>query len=166
MSKAAGERTREIVELVARVEAIPDQETRQSAQSLMSAILELHGAGLERMVEIVLDSGDAGKAAVRRLAGDSLVSSLLVLHDLHPDDIETRVRRALTRMSGSAELVGIFEGTVRIRLTGSACGLKNSVEAALREAAPDAMEFLFEEVAVPASDFVPVESLSIPVAAL
>jgi hypothetical protein len=164
MSKAPEERTREIVDLVARVDGISDPEFRGAARSLMTAILELHGAGLERMVEIVLDSGEAGKAAVRRFAGDNLVSSLLVLHDLHPDNIETRVHRALTKLPFHAELVGIFEGAVRVRLTGSGCG-KASLETALREAAPDATDILIEEVALPPG-FVPLEALSIPLAAV
>lgn len=165
MHSAAEARVAEIGELVARVEAIADPEARLAALSLMEAILALHGTGFERMIEIVLDSGESGKAAVRRFTGDSLVSSLLVLHDLHPDDIETRAVRALSRMSGSAEVLGVFGGVVRIRLNTAACGLRESVEAALHEAIPDATELVIEE-AEPVADFVPVESLGAPTVAL
>ncbi|HEX4135315.1 MAG TPA: hypothetical protein VHY84_11945 [Bryobacteraceae bacterium] len=158
MADASKERVQRIDQLVEQVDAIPDPESRASAHALMEAILELHGAGLDRMLEIVLDSGESGKAALRRFAGDELIASLLVLHDLHPDDIETRVQRALAKMSGNAELIGVFEGVVRIRLANSHCGLKESVEAALREAVPDAAEFVIEE-ALPTAGFVPVESL-------
>jgi Fe-S cluster biogenesis protein NfuA len=158
MAEAAEERVHRIEQLVEQVDAIPDPKSRASAHALMEAILELHGAGLDRMVEIVLDSGESGKAALRRFAGDDLIASLLVLHDLHPDDIETRVHRALAKMSGNAELVGVFEGVVRIRLTSSHCGLKETVEAALREAVPDAAEIVVEE-ALPTAGFVPIESL-------
>jgi hypothetical protein len=146
------------------MEAISDSESRQAAKALMESILELHGAGLERVIEMVLDSGDAGKAAIRRFTGDSLVSSLLALHGLHPDSLEARAGRALGRMSGSAELVSTFEEVVVVRLNGTACGLRDSVEAALREAVPDAREIVIQEApAIPA--FVPVESLTAPVAA-
>jgi hypothetical protein len=112
------------------------------------------------MMDIVFDAGDSGKAAIRKFAGDGLVASLLVLHGLHPDDLETRVVHALAKAHGSAELVGIFEGVVRVRLTGSGCGLKESVQAALWDAAPDAAEILIEERA-PADGFVPLASLGV-----
>jgi hypothetical protein len=162
MRSAAEERVAQIGGLVARMEAIPDADSRAAAHALMEAILELHGAGLERMLDMVLDSGEAGKAAVRRFAGDSLVSGLLALHDLHPDSTEARAERAIAKMSGSAELVSVFDGVVRVRLTGSACGLRESVEAALQEAVPDAKEIAIEEAAAPG--FVPVASLTTPAA--
>ena len=81
----------------------------------MESILELHGAGMERMMELVAESGQAGDAAIRRFANDILVASLLVLHDLHPDDMETRVRQVLSKQSLHAELAGIFDGVVRVR---------------------------------------------------
>jgi hypothetical protein len=152
------DRVRRIEELVRRVELIPDADARQAALELMGAVLDLHGTGLERMMEIVHDAGESGKATIRRLAGDELVSSLLVLHGLHPDDIETRVQHALGKMHGNAVLLGVFEGSVRIRLTGSGCGLKEAVEAAVRDGVPDAAEIVIEESA-PAGGFVPLEAL-------
>jgi NifU-like domain len=158
MAQADEERVRRIEDLVRRLEEIPDPESRNTAHALMEAILELHGAGLERMMEIVFDTGDSGKAAIRRFAGDGLVASLLVLHGLHPDDMETRVQQALGKMHGNAELMGVFEGVVRVRVTGNGRGLKESVEAAVREAVPDAAEIVIEESA-PSGGFVPLSSL-------
>lgn len=160
MAKLDDERIRRIEELVRRLDDIPDKASRDSAQALMEAILELHGAGLERMMDIVFDAGDSGKAAIRKFAGDGLVASLLVLHGLHPDDLETRVVHALAKVHGSAELLGVFEGVVRVRLTGSGCGLKESVQAALWDAAPDAAEIVIEEPA-PVSGFVPLASIGV-----
>ncbi len=77
----------------------------------MASILELHGAGLERMMEITSGAGDPVKALIRRFAGDNLVASLLVLHNLHPDDLETRVQHASGKLHGSAELIGEFRGS-------------------------------------------------------
>ncbi len=157
------ERIRRIEGLVRRMEAIADVESRETARSLMEAILELHGAGLERMMEIVFESGESGKAAIRRFAGDNLVASLLVLHGLHPDDLETRVQRAIAKMKphGAAEVIGVFEGVVRVRLTGAGCGFRDAVEAAIAEAAPDAAGIAIEEAATgPSSDFVPLKSLA------
>ncbi len=158
MSKIEEDRVRRIEDLVGRLEQTPDSACRDIGHSLMEAILEFHGAGLDRILEILFDSGEAGKAAIRRLAGDDLVASLLILHDLHPDDIETRVRQALGKMHGVAEFIGVFEGIVRVRVTSSGCGLKEATEVRLREAVPDAVDIVVEEAA-PQTAFVALESL-------
>jgi Fe-S cluster biogenesis protein NfuA len=164
MAKAAEARLRRIEELVRRLNDIPNPESRDTARALMEAILELHGAGLERMMDIIFEQGETGKAAIRRFAADDLVASLLLLHDLHPDDLETRVHRALAKTHGNAELVGVFEGVVRVRLTGGGCGLRDSVEAMVRDAAPDLVELIVEEgTQVPSNDFVPLAALGLAV---
>lgn len=165
MATADEERVRRIEDLVRRMEQLPESDGRDIAHGLMEAVLELHGAGLERMMEIVWDGGDSGKAAVRRFANDSLVSSLLVLHNLHPDDLETRVAHVLSKLesgkgAGKAELVGGFEGNIRVRVVGG-CGWKERVEQALREAAPDAAGITVEEGVAPGG-FVSLESLGMP----
>jgi hypothetical protein len=150
---------RKIEELVLRIGEMEDPEGRETARQLMEAILELHGNGLERMMEIA--SGES-PALVRKFAGDDLVSALLVLHGLHPDDLETRVRHALGKWHGSAELLNEFEGVVRVRLSGCGCGMKEAVEAAIREAAPDAAEIVVEESFAPVG-FVPLSALGMSV---
>ena len=45
-----------------------------------------------------------GATAARRLAADPLVESLLLVHDLHPVDTGTRVRRALERVTSQARI--------------------------------------------------------------
>ena len=113
-------------------------------------------------MDIVFEQGDMGKAAIRRFAGDELVASLLLLHNLHPDDLETRVHRALAKTHGDAELLSVFEGVVRVRLLGAGCGLRDSVESLVRDAAPDLVELVMEETAQsPSNDFVPVAALGL-----
>jgi Fe-S cluster biogenesis protein NfuA len=83
---------------------------------------------------------------------DELVASLLVLHDLHPKDTETRVVEALDQVrpylgshAGGVELLGIDQGgVVHLRLEGSCDGCPSSVqtvklaiERAIEEAAPE-----------------------------
>jgi len=164
MGRVDEERVRRIEDLVRRVSEIPDPQSRDTAHALMEAILELHGAALESMLDTAFDSGESGKAMIRRFAADSLVASVLLLHDLHPDDLETRVHRALGKVHGSAELLGVFHGAVRVRITGSGCGLRESIEALIREAAPDAATVVIED-ALPSSGFVPLASLGIAVPA-
>lgn len=157
MATADEERARRIEELVRQVEQIPDPESRECARKGMEAILELHGAGLERMMELVLEGGTSGEAAVRRFTNDSLVSSLLILHDLHPDDVETRIGEALRKMHAQAELIGVFDGVARVRLSGESCGFKESVQAAIRAVAPDVTDVIIEER--PRQGFVPLAAL-------
>lgn len=157
MATADEERARRITELVRGVEEIEDRESRERALQLMEAVLELHGAGLERMIAIVVEAGESGAAVIRRFTTDDLVSNLLLLHNLHPDDPETRIREAIRRMHGKAELMGLFEGVARVRLSAEGCGLRESVIALVREAAPEIGEVIVEESQV--NGFVPLGAI-------
>ena len=138
-------------ELVARVEALlgdverlTDAGARETAMELVQALVELYGVGLERIVEHVAER-DGDGALAEALASDELVSHLLMVHDLHPQPVEHRVRAALARV-GDAQLLGVEGGVVRVRLDGGCgTGLRASVEQAVREAAPDAAEIEIEE---------------------
>jgi Fe-S cluster biogenesis protein NfuA len=137
--------------LVRKMEGLPDPEARASAVELVQALMEFHGAGLERMMEIVAESGAGASVLFDRFAGDGLVGSLLLIYGLHPLTLEERVARALERVrplldshGGSVELVGIDEGVVRLRLQGSckscpssSVTLKLAIEEAIYESAPD-----------------------------
>lgn len=142
------ERVAKVETLLAEVESLPDDTARSKAVETVQAVLELYGEGLAR---VMAHARRAGAGLTRPLADDDLVSHLLLLHDLHPDDLETRVRRALDGVrphlqsnGGNVELLGVAEGVVRLRLDGSfgdgllsAVSLKNSIEEAVHDAAPD-----------------------------
>ena len=163
-----------ISELVGELERIPEAEARTSAKALVQLLLDLHATGLERVLEIVADSGETGQRTIDDLGRDSLVSSLLVLYGLHPLGLEERVARAVDKVipqvrkaGGALELLGVESGMLRLHLTltGHSCGstgktLQKLVEDAMYEAAPDmqglSMTGLDE---VPASGFVPLEKL-------
>jgi Fe-S cluster biogenesis protein NfuA len=136
--------------------------------------MELYGAGLERITEILFKQGEAGREILDELGRDELVGNLLSANGLHPLDLEARVRRAVdelharVRSQGTVELVGIEDGVVRLRLRaiGSGCGsgvatLKSAVEEAIYEAAPDLVRLVLEglEENSAASGFVPLEKL-------
>ncbi|MGW5382151.1 NifU family protein [Nocardia sp. NPDC003963] len=118
---------------------------RERAEQLVREVVELYGAGLTRVVE-VLDA-----ETLDLLARDDLVASLLLVHGLHPHDVEARVRAALDSVrpylgshGGDVDLVGIADGVVRLELTGSCRGCPSSsvtlelaVEDAIHTAAPE-----------------------------
>ena len=140
--------TKDAIEaLVQKVQSLPDPNARQTALDLVQAVMDLHTEGLERMLEILSDL-EAGGAAIDTLAADDLVGSLLLLHDLHPLDLETRVLRALDRpefraRGANVELISAANGMVRVRIEGGSA-LRGAVEATITEAAPDASEIQIE----------------------
>jgi Fe-S cluster biogenesis protein NfuA/nitrite reductase/ring-hydroxylating ferredoxin subunit len=121
------------------------------AEELMSTVLQLYGSGLERILDGVLASGPDGPRIATKLAEDPLVSTLLLIHDLHPVALEDRVQHALDSVrpymdshGGNVELLSLDGGVARIRLRGSCsdCSassvtLELAIKQALEDAAPD-----------------------------
>lgn len=141
--------------LLDEIGAHADPAVHAATGSLVQLLMRLYGAGLEQVVTIVKLA--AGDSLVHRLAADPLVSQLLALHDLHPVDMPTRVKHAMgsaQRRLGDhgsdVELLGIqTDGAIRVRVTGSGCGVatvRDVVEKALTDAAPEAAGVVFEEV--------------------
>jgi Fe-S cluster biogenesis protein NfuA len=163
------QRMGQIEELVEEIQATADPALRDRAIKLVELLLEVHGAGLDRVMELVAATGSSGEALIRGFADDPLVSSLLLLHGLHPVDFETRVRQALDKVrpylqshKGNVELLGTDEGVIRLRLLGSCNGcpsssatLKMAIEESLAELAPDSVGLVVEGV-VPAAKAAPV----------
>ncbi len=164
-----------IEESLQAVEAIPDESMRARVLELVRHLMDLHGAGLYRMMEIASESGEAGVALIDTYSRDELVSHLLLLYGLHPSDLETRVVQALERVrpylqshGGNVDLLGIDDGSVRLRLRGSCNGcssstltLKSTIEAAIYDAAPDVNGIVVEDPAEPiATGFVPLDVLT------
>jgi Fe-S cluster biogenesis protein NfuA/nitrite reductase/ring-hydroxylating ferredoxin subunit len=147
--------------LISKIEKLPDPAVRASTIELVQAIMEFHGVGLERMMEIVSESGD-GYSIFGNFANEAAVSSLLLLYGLHPLSLEDRVRQALDKVrpyldshGGDVELLGIADGVVRLKLNGSckscpssAVTLKLAIEEAIYAAAPDVVAIEAENVAI------------------
>jgi len=163
------DRVGRIESLVQNIESNGDPATRSSARELIQCLMELHGTALERILEIVAGRGDAGLSLIDSLAGDELVSSLLVLYGLHPDDFETRVMRALDKVrpvlrerGAGVEALQVTETLVRVKITGAGSKeLETAVRSALSESAPDAAEVIVEggKGRASGSNFVPLSSL-------
>ena len=118
-------RLQRIEMLIQELEAVADPAVRASVEELLQLLLEMHGAGLERTLELIWESGELGQTLIHdQLARDEQVSSLMLLHGLHPLDLETRVRQALAKLrpalraqGSEAELLGVTaEAGVHLRL--------------------------------------------------
>jgi Fe-S cluster biogenesis protein NfuA len=157
--------TDRVEKLAAKLDLAGDPEVRAAAFELVQSVIELHGAALQRMIDKCLESTD-GERILNAALQDDLVASMFLLHSLHPDDMQTRVQRGLEAVrpylrshGGDCELVSIRDGIVRLRLHGT-CGscpsssltLKNAVEEALYDAAPDITEIVAENAVVEPSN--------------
>jgi hypothetical protein len=120
--------------LLAELRARSGPEAADLAEELVTCLVRLYGAGLEAIIRTI---GDEQRLQAL-LITDPLVESLLLVHDLHPLDTDTRVRRALGRLGTGAEFLGIdSEGVVHVRL-GHGCGsTAEVVEQAITDAAPE-----------------------------
>lgn len=161
--------TGRVERLVERVGVLEDAAARTTALDLLQSVMDLHGAAISRIVEL-LDATEAGRASLVRLGADPLICGLLVLYGVHPMPLEERLARALENLapqlrkhSGSAELVGVAEGVARVKLesSGHGCGnspdaLRTMLEQAILEAAPEVVEVAVEGVTSAASGFVPL----------
>jgi Fe-S cluster biogenesis protein NfuA/nitrite reductase/ring-hydroxylating ferredoxin subunit len=157
-----------VQELTGRLEDLDDPACRELAEELTSAVVQMYGAGLERIVELA----DANTRD--EMAKDDLVAGLLMIHDLYPVPIEERVIQALDTVrpymeshGGNVELLGIENGIARLRLEGSckSCRASSStlelaVKQALEEAAPDLdgmdVEGIVEEAEEPEISGIPL----------
>lgn len=130
----------EVRERVARVEEVlAEIEDDAPALAAVGAIVELYGEALRRVV------------AGAEPAEDELLSHLLLVHGIHPVDVEERVARALDEVrpylgshGGGVTLVGVSDGIARVRLEGACDGcrsstatLKSAIEQAVARAAPE-----------------------------
>jgi Fe-S cluster biogenesis protein NfuA/nitrite reductase/ring-hydroxylating ferredoxin subunit len=134
-----------IQELTEQLETVTDPRARAIAEELTTAVVQMYGAGLERIVGLLDD------AAVDALGADEVVAGLLLIHDLHPVPLADRVGQALERVrpymeshGGDVELLGIEDGIARLALHGSckscrasSATLELAVRQALEELCPD-----------------------------
>jgi Fe-S cluster biogenesis protein NfuA/nitrite reductase/ring-hydroxylating ferredoxin subunit len=148
----------------------------QRAEELVRLVVDLYGAGLERLLDVLADAGRLDDVAARALADDELVASLLLVHGLHPYDVETRIRQALDDVrpylgshGGDVALLGVTpEGLVRLQFSGT-CGscpssgatLELAIEGAVSSAAPETTGIELVSPEPPSGGFVPLTALRI-----
>ena len=155
------ERVSRIETLLEEIEALEDPRARARSAEMVQTLLELYGEGLGRIVEAVGRLG--GQDLKDELLEDELISHLLLLHGLHPVDVETRVLGALDEVrpyleshGGNVQFLGIEGDVALVRLEGSCDGcpsstmtLKLAIEEAIQKAAPELEGVQAEGVAKP-----------------
>ena len=154
-----------IERLVAKLDTAADPLLKTVAKDLVQALMDLHGAAFERTLELLHEAGNPG-SLIERLGRDELVSSVLLLYGLHPEDLRGRIVSALDKIqaelkkqNAAAELAGLDEAgavTIHYQVKPGSCGsnpgaVRSRIEAALQNAAPDASSITLRDVGIPAS---------------
>jgi hypothetical protein len=130
-AQAAGER---VEALLAELRARSGPEAADVAEELVTCLVRLYGAGLAAVMRIIGDND----RLLAKLIADPLVESLLLVHDLHPLDADARIRRALGRIGGGAEFLGVDEaGVAHVRLGTGHGSVGAAIEQAVADAAPE-----------------------------
>jgi Fe-S cluster biogenesis protein NfuA/nitrite reductase/ring-hydroxylating ferredoxin subunit len=157
--RATGDR---IEELVRHVAGVQDMFLKDHAEEVVRLLVDLYGAALTRTLEIVDEGGEEVWGLFDRFTADELVRTLLILHDLHPSDLDTRIREAIEKVrpylkshGGGVEVLSLDDdGVLLLRLQGSCEGcpsstltVKLALERAIKEAAPEVTEVRAEGVA-------------------
>ena len=142
--------------LLARLEMLPEQPARAVALDAVEAIVRLYGEGLARMIDQL---AQRDRTLISALARDELVSHLLLLHELHPDALDERARRALDAIGPElqahgrrVELIDVTGDVARVRLArdGHGCAstsrtVRGTIEDAVLRAAPELSRVELEE---------------------
>lgn len=142
---------RRVEEVLDRLAATGDGAAAAAAEELVRSLMDFYGAGLSRIVQLLSAPRDRRPAgdSLTALLGDELVASLLVLHDLHPEDRDARIDRALGSVRGhDLEVVDFDEesGTLRLRASaGGGCGCAATAGSA-GQAVEDALACFAPEV--------------------
>lgn len=142
--RAVRDRVVRVEEALEALEGLPAG-PRQTALDALGLLVELYGEGWSRALARLEELRPGGAAA---LAEDELVGHLLLIHGLHPDDVESRVREALEVVETSVnadglriELVELDETVVRLRFEGNGHapgpGFRDLVQQVVLGAAPE-----------------------------
>lgn len=159
------ESLRRVEALVASLGELQDPRARTLARELAETVLDMHGLALARFAAGLCATKD-GPALFNEFARDEAIKAVLLLHGLHPDDPQTRIRAAvealrpsLARQGARIALIAVADGVARLSLDAAGMGeaearmLCRDIERAVSDAAPDVEEVV---IAVEAANRPPV----------
>lgn len=154
-----------IQELIEELNTSPDPKFRGMMQECVQEILGFYGTGLKKILDFISKgNSSASKDIYNNLIEDSFVSGLLLIHDLHPLDLNTRLHLALEKVKpymdshgGNVEIVSLENGIAKLKLSGhckgcpsSASTLELGIKKEIEEHCPDLLGLEVEGVVAPA----------------
>jgi hypothetical protein len=132
------------------LERIADPNARGLARDLLESALDLHAIALAKVLTICQET-ENGELLIRDLLADAYVGAVVLLHGLHPQDAEARLRSKLAEMRPHwgvrgfrVDLTHVDRTAARVRVVvsddadrGTNKALALEIEQVLTEAAPD-----------------------------
>ncbi|MBY6242553.1 nitrogen fixation protein NifU [Methylosinus sp. Sm6] len=153
MSDALAECLSRMERLIEALEETRDTPARTLARTLLDSCLDLHGLALARVLTIA-SSGAEGGRLLAAFAADDYVSAALLLHGLHPEEPEARLRRAIAGLretwGASIDLLDVSHAVARVSLRlpdegADRATARREIERTLTEAAPDLDSIIIED---------------------
>jgi hypothetical protein len=150
---------------MAALDEIGDATARSVAKDLVDALLDLHGIALAKTMTVVTND-ESGRALAERLAADDYVAATMLLHGLHPEDPETRLRKKIKEMRPHwgvrgfrVDLAEVSASSAKAHILWSTPTIDrravlHEVEATLTDVAPDLDAISFEELECAEPEFV------------
>jgi hypothetical protein len=146
------ERMQRVEELIAAIQEHANPVVRASAVELIRTLLDIHRAGFEQTLEPIMRQGEPGQAILNELLQNDLVSRLLLLHGLHPVDLETRLERALDHVrprlrtyGADVTLTRATHAVVELRIRGGSEEVHRLLQEVILTAAPDVLTIEFHD---------------------
>ncbi len=155
------------------LESIADPNARALARDLLESALDLHAIALAKVLTICQET-ENGELLIRNLLADPYVGAVVLLHGLHPQDAEARLRSKLAEMRPHwgvrgfrVELTHVDRTAARVQVTVSDDAdrrtnkdLALEIEQVLTESAPDLDRIVVEvsDKSVETQAFVPPNS--------
>lgn len=160
------QQSQHIQELIEEIDSLPDPDAKALMNECIQEMLSFYGHGLEKILSIISKGNNsAAKDIYNNLIEDNFVSSLLLIHDLHPLDLKTRLHQALEKVKpymdshgGSVEVISLENGIAKLKLAGSCKGCPSSsstlelgIKQAIEEICPDLLGLEVEGAVDPPS---------------
>lgn len=150
-AREVGER---IARLLDELRAQTNPHAWAQVDELLRTVLDLYSRALTRVLDVASEDGSAEELRAKLIA-DPLLTSLFVLHGIHPLDTRTRVERVLDRLRESqiaAAFVSMDDGgALRLRVeanrhrnASTSTAVQGAIERAIVEAAPEVTSIEFE----------------------
>ena len=159
--RTLNEQSQRMQKLVEQVDLLPDSPSKELIRECIAEILTFYGNGLERIMTVLINESNVTATKIlNNLLEDSFINGLLIIHDLHPFDLNTRLNLALEKVrpyieshGGQLELLSLQNGIAKIKLSGSckSCAsssvtLELAIKESIEENCPDLLQLDVEGV--------------------